>query len=170
MSRIILLIISIIFLSCSSKKDLSGVQGENIEVLESILNKSKGEIYYKTINTDLQKPIHTYIEAYLLEFYLCDKDVDTSSIHISIEEVGFLKRKFENHSIVRIDKLKSGFRSKITKKHKRFKTVSISIPVVFRNGTMAIYYMSGTYWGGFNLLQKRNNKWELICSNSVWIE
>lgn len=44
------------------------------------------------------------------------------------------------------------------------------MPVVFRNGSMALFYATGTYGGEFGLLQKKQGKWERICSSIVWIE
>ena len=166
----IIVIVLIITPSCSSTNELSKVQEESLEVLNDVILKSNGEIYYKSINSDRQEPISSYVQKYLLEFHLCVKDIDRSKTKISEQEVSYLHERFSNHKIVRLDKLSSEFSEKTVKKHKRFKTVSISLPVVFRNGTMAIYYVSGTYGGGFSLLQKSNNNWNIICGNTVWIE
>jgi hypothetical protein len=50
------------------------------------------------------------------------------------------------------------------------KSSVISLPILFRNNTMAIYYNTETSGGSLTLLQKRNSKWKIICSSSVWIE
>ncbi len=170
MRKLLLILILISIISCSSKKGISKISVENIIVLNSILTNSNGEIYYQTITEDLQKPLESYFEPYLLEFYLCNKGIDSSKVKITKQEIGFLKENFKNQAKNRISRINPEFKNKVTKKKERFKTIHISMPAVFRNGTMAIYYVSGTYGGGFNLLQKVNNKWEMICSNSVWIE
>ncbi len=170
MKSLIILFVFTLILSCSSTKEIFVVQEENLEVLNDIIGESNGGIYYESIDSDLQKPIDSYVNKYLLEFYLCINDIDSSTTKISELEISYLKEQFSKHEIVRFDKLSAELKEKIVKNHERFKTVSISLPVVFRNGSMAIYYVSGTYGGGFNLLQKNNEKWNVICSNSVWIE
>lgn len=170
MGKLLFILILFSFFSCSSKKGISKISEENSIVLNSILSNSSGEIYYQTITEDVQKPLESYFEPYLLEFNLCNKNVDSSIVKISKQEMGFLKENFKNQSKIRIGGIHPEFKNKITKKKERLKTFYISMPVVFRNGTLAIYYISGTYGGGFNLLRKANSKWEMICSNSVWIE
>jgi hypothetical protein len=166
-----LFLLTILFLNSSNGQDSKKYDTETLIVLESILKNSKeGSIFHKTIVKEWRTPIESYVKDYLLEFYLCVNDIDKASVRISQEEVWFLKEKFSKQSVERIDRLIPDLKKKTTEKHKRFKTSIISMPVTFRNGTMALYYHTETYGGGFNLLQKRDNNWEIICSNSVWIE
>lgn len=170
MRSIKVLIVFILTLSCSSAKGVLEIQEENLEVLNHVLENSKGGIiYYKSINYDLNELIGSFV-INGLNFDLCIKDIDSSLTKFSDQESSYLSDEFNKQNIVRIDRLKPEFEERTVKKHERFETVSISIPVVFRNGTMAIYYYSGTYGGGFNLLQKNSDNWEVVCSNSVWIE
>ena len=164
-------IICLLILSSLSAQEITINNSDDLKVLESILKRSKdGTKYYKTIIKDRKTPIASYVEDYLLEFNLCAFDVDTSTVRISDNELSFLKQKFSKQKVKRIDRLFPKYKSKTTKKHERFKTASISMPVTFRNGTMALYFASGTYGAEFNLLNKKHDKWESICSSIVWIE
>lgn len=154
-------------ISCSTIKKSSEKTDEVRKILVTITNYNM--VYYKTIVQDLKKPIESYLKNYLLEFELCSKDIDSNSRKISKEEITFLKSKFKNQNIVRLDRLNPKLEN-LTKTKGKSKTSFVTIPIVFRNNFMAIYYSYTANGGGFNLLQKRNNKWEHICSNTVWIE
>jgi hypothetical protein len=167
--NVIKVAVLILIFGCSSNHKISQLDKENINVLYSILNNSN-DVYYKTIIEDLGKSLDFQIEPYLLEFSLCDKNINLGTTKISNKEIIFLKKEFKTQSIIRIDKIDPSFKNKTTKRIERFKTVRISMPIVFRNGSMAIYYSNSTYGGGFSLLQKEDNRWKAICSNSVWIE
>ena len=168
--NVIKVVALILIFSCSSNHKIFQLDKENINALHSILSNSNETIYYKTIIEDLRKSLDSQIEPYLLEFSLCDKNINQGATKISNKEIIFLKKEFKAQSIIRIDKINPNFKNKTTKKIERFKTARISMPIVFRNGSMAIYYSNSTYGGGFNLLQKKDNRWKAICSNSVWIE
>ncbi|WP_428742302.1 hypothetical protein [Tenacibaculum sp.] len=155
--------------SCSSNKNTINKVNNEYEVLSYILKKSKGNIYYKTITEEGNIPIESYVKNRYLEFYLCSNGI-YSPIKIPKEEVVFLKQKVKSISVQRIDKLFPDLKDKTTKKKIRFKTSFISMPILFRNNTMAIYYATQTYGGEFKLLRKVNGEWETICANSVWIE
>ncbi|MEY8860826.1 hypothetical protein [Tenacibaculum singaporense] len=164
------IIIIVIFMSsCSSYREVVDNMNTEYEVLSSVLKESRGNIYYKTIIEEGNIPIESYIENKYLEFYLCSNGVD-SPVKIPKEEVAFLKQKVKSVSVQRIDKLFPNLKEKTTKKKERLVTSFISMPILFRNNTMAIYYSTQTYGGEFKLLQKVNGEWETICANSVWIE
>ena len=168
--NIFVIIAVLIFITgCSSKKSTINKVSNEHEVLSYILKKSSGNIYYKTIIEEGNIPIDSYVKDKYLEFYLCGKDVD-SPVKIPKEEVAFLKQKVKSVSVQRIDKLFPSLKEKTTKKKERLVTSFISMPILFRNNTMAIYYSTQTYGGEFKLLQKVNGEWETICANSVWIE
>lgn len=168
--NVLKIIIVVIFMnSCSSYREVVNNMNTEYEVLSSVLKESSGNIYYKTIIEEGNIPIDSYVKDKYLEFYLCGKDVD-SPVKIPKEEVTFLKQKVKSVSVQRIDKLFPNLKDKTTKKKTRFKTSFISMPILFRNNTMAIYYSTQTYGGEFKLLQKVNGEWETICANSVWIE
>ncbi|MGQ3678869.1 hypothetical protein [Tenacibaculum discolor] len=168
--NVLKIIIVVIFMnSCSSYKEAADNMNAEYEVLSSVLKESSGNIYYKTIIEEGNIPIDSYVKDKYLEFYLCGKDVD-SPVKIPKEEVAFLKQKVKSVSVQRIDKLFPSLKEKTTKKKERLVTSFISMPILFRNNTMAIYYSTQTYGGEFKLLQKVNGEWETICANSVWIE
>lgn len=168
--NVLKIIIVVIFMnSCSSYKEAADNMNAEYEVLSSVLKKSRGNIYYKTIIKEGDIALESYVKNKYLEFYLCIKGINTP-IKVSKEEVLFLKQKIKNISIQRIDKLFPSLKEKTTKKKERLVTSFISMPILFRNNTMAIYYSTQTYGGEFKLLQKVNGEWETICANSVWIE
>ncbi len=163
--------VCLLFFGSLNGQQLPNSESEELKVLESILsNSNNSTTYYKTIIEDQKTPLTTYIEAYLLKFYLCTNDIDSASVIISDEEVNLLRQKFSKQKVKRIDKLLPKYKNRTTKKHERYKTGSISMPVTFRDGTMALYFSLSTYSGEFNLLRKKNDTWEKVCSNAVWIE
>ena len=87
-----------------------------------------------------------------------------------IEVDAYLKREFKMQKVINLHNLPLIYKQNLTKEKIRFETSFISTPILFRNNTMAIYYNTQTYGGSLTLLQKRNSKWEIICSSSVWIE
>lgn len=151
-------------LSCSSAKEI--INENQINVLNKIIQSSKFSIYYKTVDnngTSLKKPIEEYITNDL-EFQFCESNI------INENDIVFLRKEFKRQKIKNLYKLPLIYRKNLTKEKKRFETSFISIPILFRNNTMAIYYNTQTYGGSLTLLQKINSKWEIICSSSVWIE
>lgn len=151
-------------LSCSSvKKPISKNQ---INVLNTILNSSKYSIYYKTIinnGTNLRKPIEEYITKNL-EFQFCDFNFVNES------EILLLKKEFKKQKVENLYKLPLIYKNKLTKNKILYEASFISLPILFRNNTMAVYYNTQTYGGNLTLLQKKNSEWKIICSSSVWIE
>ncbi|WP_408041089.1 hypothetical protein [Tenacibaculum amylolyticum] len=147
--------------SCSSYQNY----GEKNEVKE-ILNflSTKRSVYYKTIDKDLGKSIDNLIDINFFEFDLCNSNKKEL---ITNEELKFIKQKFKE---VKTINLKKAFNELNVTKNKNIKTDYISLPVIFRKGTAAMYYESARYGGAFNLLIKKNNKWNIVCSKSTWIE
>lgn len=151
-------------LSCSPTKKL--INQNEIDVLNAIIKSSKFSVYYKTIDnngTSLKKPIGDYINNDL-EFQFCETNI------INYNEVGFLKKEFNNQEIIKLSKLPSIYKKNLTKEKKQFETTYISLPILFRNNKMAIYFNSQTYGAEFILLQKNKTEWKIICSSMVWIE
>ncbi len=155
----IYLFICFITISCSSKRLL--IDENQIDVLNEVLKSSKYNTYYKTIIKDLNKPIEDYITNDM-EFQFCENDT------IEPKEISFLKN--QKLEIVNLYRLPLSIKEKITKKKKGFETSFISMPILFRNNTMAIYYSTQRYGGSFMLLKKENSTWKIICSSLVWIE
>jgi len=149
-------------ISCSSKKLL--INKNQINVLNEVLYSSNYNIYYKTIINDLNKPIKDYI-INDMEFQFCENAGITS---IKPSEIFFLKN--QKLKTLNLYKLPLDLKGKITRKKKGFKTSYISIPILFRNNTMALYYITQRYGGSFMLLQKKKSKWVTLCSSQVWIE
>ena len=143
---------------------------EELKVLESYLRKAdNNSVYYKTAVIDIETPIEDYIQNSYLEFLLCTED-QYRNFKISESELRLVKEKFSKQSITRIDRLIPGLKTKTAKKHKRFKTNTVSLPATFRNGTFAIIYSNRTYGSEFKLLKKEGDTWQVICSNLIWIE
>ncbi len=164
-------IIALLFFISLNAQSLPIGGSEELHILVSVVRRSSdNNIYFKTIVEEWQKPIESYIQRNYLDFNLCVPKADSHMIYISDEELRYLKRRFSNHSVKGIDKLKPELKDKTTRDSRRFETVHISMPVIFRNGTMAIYYAAGTYSGEFNLLSKKDGKWQPLCSSLVWIE
>ncbi|MCM5661453.1 hypothetical protein [Galbibacter mesophilus] len=153
-------------LSCSSTR----LDKPSKEALKAIVKHSSNKIYYESITSDIGKPLDTLFEEELTDFYLCTPTVEDVTGKISVEELAYIKEKFRLQSVGRIDRSVTGLHSKMSKKHLPHKTETISFPVVFRGDSMAVYYYRNTYGGGFNLLQKKNDEWQMICSKSVWAE
>ncbi|MDX6745505.1 hypothetical protein SHK09_01775 [Polaribacter sp. PL03] len=163
-NKLVFIWICFVILSCSSAKEIT--DENQINVLNTIIQSSKSSIYYKTINnngTSFKKPIEEYITDNL-EFQFCETYI------IKENDIVFLRKEFKKLKVKNLYKLPSIYKKNITKEKKSFETSFISIPILFRNNTMAIYYSTETYGGSLTLLQKRNSKWETICSSSVWIE
>ncbi|WP_440120737.1 hypothetical protein [Tenacibaculum sp. Ill] len=151
--------IYLITISCSSKKLL--ISENQINVLNEILHSSNNNIYYKTIVNDLEKPIEAYISNEM-EFQFCENEV------ITPDEISFLKK--QQLEVVNLYKLPLDIKEKVTRKKKDIETSHISVPILFRNNTMALYYNTQRYGGNFMLLKKEKSKWKVICSSLVWIE
>lgn len=154
-------------ISCSTLKKSVDNQNDIKNILENIINQN--QVYYKTIIKDLGKPIDYYIEPHLLEFHLCGSELNNDLITITNNEIDSLKIEFSNQKVTIINKLDLNIKTNLTKKQK-LNTSFISMPVLFRNNNLAIYYSYSRNGGGFNLLKKINGEWKNICANSVWIE
>ena len=163
-NKLVFIWICFLNLSCSSAK--KAISENQINVLNTIIQSSKYSIYYKTINnngTNLKKPIEKYITNNL-EFQFCEPDI------INENDIIFLRKEFERQKVKNLLKLPLINKKKLTKEKKRLETSFISLPILFRNNTMALYYNAQTYGGNLILLKKIKSKWEIICSSSVWIE
>lgn len=167
MTKYIYILSLFIIFSCSSKKEVAKSSADQVEVLSLIISSSKKKIYFKTITKSFQKPLESYIKPHLLEFYFCREGIESSSIIITETEINFLKNEFGVQPKIKLSK---DFKNKVTRKKEKFNTIYISSPIVFRNGTMALYFKNQTFGGGFVLLKKENGEWKFLCSNSVWIE
>lgn len=164
-----IILLSIILSSCSSIEQIALKDAETKRILRNIVKNNPNKVYYKTITLDGDKPIVSYVNQEYLEFYLCKKGID-SVIKIPKNEIKFIKEKFKTHKVLKLDKLLPKLKDKLSKKEEKLKTQYISIPVLFRNNTMALYYNLETYGGEFTLMQKNNGKWNVICGRSVWVE
>lgn len=159
-NKFIYLFLCISFISCSSQKKI--ISQNEIDVLNEVLHSSNNTIFYKTINKDLNKLINGFINNDI-EFKFCEKE-----IIIEPSEISFLKNK--KLEIRNLRRLPLNFKQKLTKKKRKIETSHISMPLIFRNNTMAIYYNSETYGGSFILLNKKKSKWKILCTSQVWIE
>ena len=162
--KLIFVFLCMVNLSCSSSKKT--ISKNQVNVLNTILHSSEYSIYYKTIinnGTSFKKPIEEYITDNL-EFQFCESDI------INKSEIVFLRKEFKNQKVKNLNKLQLNYSENLTKNKKIFETSFISIPILFRNNTMAIYYNTQTYGGNFTLLEKRDSEWKIICSSLVWIE
>lgn len=136
-----------------------------------ILNTVGGEkIYFKTITSEFDEPISDYIDTNSLTFDLCSEEFRTGKIQFSEEEIKFLKSQFDLQVQINLNRISPKLNKKTSRKREEFITRNISLPVVFRGDTLALYYSSGRYGGQFNLLQKKSDTWQMACSSLVWIE
>jgi hypothetical protein len=158
----------LLLFGCSSTK--SNFTEQNIEEIIILNNIIKENTYYKTIIKDLNKPIDFYVQKHFLQFNLCVNDSLRNNIVLNEEDTIFIKQKFRNQKTLRIDHLNNEIKVKTTKDRIRFKTNYISLPVIFRDGKLAIFYNSSPYGSSFNLLKKIDGKWKIVCSSQVWIE
>ncbi|MGG8498150.1 hypothetical protein ACQY1Q_17250 [Tenacibaculum sp. TC6] len=157
--KFIYLSICLMTISCSSNKLI--ISKDQTDILNEILYSSDYNVYYKTIISDLNKPLEDYITS-AMEFQFCENE------SIKPNEISFLKK--QKLEVINLYKLPLNIKEKITRKKKDIKTSHISIPILFRNNTMALYYNTQRDGGSFMLLQKKETKWEIICSSLIWIE
>lgn len=103
-----------LIISCSSVKRVTIKK----EILNSIIENSKGNIYYRTIKKEGNILVSSYLNSEILEFYLCGTEINTP-IKISKKDNHLLKEGFENLKRVRIDKIFPKFSNKIIKNNKK---------------------------------------------------
>lgn len=162
-TKIFFLIITIVSFSCATTKQIHPNQ---IDVLDALLRNSTNKVYYKTLVTDgtsLMKPIATFITDNL-EFQFCDEVI------IEESEIIFLKQEFKKLNVVNLYNVSKASSNKLTKQKIQYKTSFISLPILFRNNTMALIYTTQTYGNSFLLLQKEKDKWNVKCSSLITIE
>lgn len=159
-NNFIYIFLCILFISCSTQKKI--INESQIAVLNEVLHTSNNTIFYKTINKDLNKLVNDFITNDM-EFKFCEKE-----IVFQPNEISFLRNK--KLDIVNLRKLPLKFKEKITIKRKNIEASYISMPLIFRNNTRALYYTTEKYGGSFMLLNKEKSKWKILCSSQVWIE
>lgn len=160
-------ILSLLLCACSSQKYAIQLTSEQREILNSIVGK---KVHQKTIISEFDEPISKYVEDNFLAFNLCSKEFGSQKVQITDEELEYLKNQFDRQTIINLNRLNPKLRIRASRKRERFKSINISLPVVFRGDSLGLYYVSGTHAGEFSLLQKKNNNWEKACSSLVWIE
>lgn len=161
-------ILSLLYYACSSQRYARELSVSQREILNSVVSEA---VYHKTLISEFDKPISNYVETNFLEFDLCSsEEFRAKKIQLSEDEIKFLKSRFDSQKIINLNRLNPKLSNRAAQKRERFKTVSISLPVIFRGDSLGLYYVSGTYGGEFGLLQKKNNSWEKVCSSLVWIE
>jgi len=160
-------ILTFLVSACSSQKYARELSATQMEILNSVVSE---KVYHRTIVSEFDEPISNYVENNFLDFNLCTEEFGSTKIKISKSELEFLKSNFDSQTSININRIIPKLRKRAVRKRQRFKTVSISLPVVFRGDSLGLYYTSGTYGGEFSLIQKKNNSWEKICSSLVWIE
>lgn len=167
-SKCYTLLISLMCLSCIIKTNtVRGQYPEEYKILNFITKNSKNKVFYKTISTTLfNERLNNYVET--INFVLCTKNIEPDKAKLTAAEIHLLKNKFRELIVEKINK-KFIKNPKVLTKNKK-KSFYISLPIIFRNGKCAIYYSESSGGGQFNLLIKKNDKWEGYCSSMVWIE
>jgi hypothetical protein len=160
-------ILSLLFCACSSQKHAKELSDAQMEILNSIVGE---KVYHKTIISEFDEPISNYVENNFLEFNLCFEGLGARRIEFSEEELKILKNQFDSQVKINLNRISPKLKQGATRKREEFKTVSISLPAVFRGDSLALYYISGRYGGEFSLLQKKSGTWQKACSSLVWIE
>ena len=159
------LLVILIIVGCSSViKDVKKTNDLQ-KIMYLITNK---DVFYKSVIKDKKKPIYLFVQPNLLEFNLCDTN-GLGEIQLSNNEVEFIRDEYRIQRKVRLDKILNKNNYLSTNKLGN-ETKFITVPVIFRNNTMAIYYSYSKYGGGFNLLQKKDSNWQVVCSNAVYLE
>ncbi|SFS32816.1 hypothetical protein SAMN04487906_0009 [Zhouia amylolytica] len=124
------------------------------------------EVLWVIKTTRLQQGLDEYVST--INFKLCIDNIKSSESELTSDEIKFLKNQFKSLKVEEINKKRIINSENITNIRKQ--GYYISMPVIFRENNCAIYYSENGTSGQFNLLIKRNNKWECYCPSRVWME
>ncbi len=166
---LLLFSICISTIGCFQKPNSHKFKDERYDILNLVLDKTKfGDVYYKTINKDSEKPIENYLDREVFDSCICS--MNNNSFNLDDKEIDFIKKQFKNQKIIDLSKIHFLSKKRLTKRRDKRNTYFISMPILFRNNTMAIYYTLQADGGYFTIVQKDGKKWDIVCSCSAWIE
>ena len=146
------------------------IDESELQVLRDIIQAdSIPTVYYKTIVTELNQPLSRHL-FYFKGFDICSSLVNMDSTILNQEELNYLVERFSTMEIENINKLIRDPKNHTLKQLKGHDWTVISLPVVFRNGELAIYYSKGAYSGQFILMKNIDGTWKDVCYSSIWSE
>ena len=126
-------------------------------------------VHYKTIVSEMNQPLSRHL-FYLKGFDLCSSLVDQDEMTLGKEERDYLVERFATMEVANLNKLVREPKNHTLKKLEGHDWSVISLPVVFRDGTYAIYYSKGEYSGQFVLMKNIDGSWKEVCYASIWSE
>jgi hypothetical protein len=166
MQSLIRIILLVLIVSCSAKKETTNIDSDVIEIIQKELGNGNQQVYFRTLTED-QKRISGWVTSFGLNSPLCGDEKEMISTQISDEEIDQLKIGFESRIGLRLDKLVPEQKKRISRKWHGGYTDWISSPVIIRNGSIALIYRSGDYGSGFSHYHKIDGKWKSICYSQV---
>jgi hypothetical protein len=168
MQSLIRIILLLLIISCSAKKETTNIDSDVMEIIQIELGKGNQQVYFRTITED-QERISGWVTSFGLNSPLCGDEKEMISMQISDEEMDQLKIGFESRIGLRLDRLVPEQRKRMSRKWQGDYPEWISSPVIFRNGTLALIYRSGDYGSGFIHYHKNHGEWKSTCYSSVSI-
>ncbi len=167
-----LLLLSVIGLFCQSLEPLhaqaKSMDPAELQVLtEIVAADSLPTVHYKTIISEMNQPLSRHL-FYLKGFDLCSSLVGQNEITLSKEERDYLVERFATMESENLNKLVREPKNHTLKKLEGHEWSVVSLPVVFREGTFAIYYSKGEYSGQFVLMKNMDGSWKEVCYASIW--
>ena len=146
------------------------IDPSELQVLkEIVVSDSIPNVYFKTVVADLNQPLSRQL-FYLSDFDVCSDLVQLDAVALQSDERNFLVERFTAMESKNINKLIRDPKNHTLKQLKGHNWLQISLPVVFRDGTYAIYYSKGAYSGQFILMKHIDGLWKDVCYSSVWSE
>ena len=160
-SRTLILLLSIYWLNGFSQGK------DNLEVISFISENHNFLVRNKTISNAYLKRYEINFEE--LNFWNpCKQKFEADKAFLNKEEWEALNSEFQKlkkqrlpNKILKVSNKKNSTSHRIT---------SITLPILFRDNTYAVYYFEQRYGGEINLLKKEKGEWKRYCSYIVWIE
>lgn len=136
---------------------------------EIVAADSLPTVHFKSIVSEMNQPLSRHL-FYLKGFDLCSSLVDQDEMTLSKEERDYLVERFATMEAENLNKLVREPKNHTLKKLEGHEWSVISLPVVFREGSYALYYSKGEYSGQFVLMKNMDGSWREVCYASLWSE
>lgn len=117
---------------------------------------------------------HTYLREYQINFEdlnfwnPCKHKLETNNAFLNKEEWETLNSKFYKLKKQRLPNIRPKDLNKTDST--KDETTYITLPILFRDNSYAVYYSEQGYGGQINLLKKEHGQWKEYCAYMVWIE
>lgn len=140
---------------------------EVIAVISRMAEDHNSYLHNKTISKSYLKQYQINFED-LNYWNPCKHKFETDNAFLNKEEWEALNSNFYNQKKQKLPNaiLKDSNKSGSTK----HRTTYITLPILFRDNSYAVYYSEQQSAGQINLLKKENGMWKEYCSYMVWIE